>query len=519
MLNIVTASYGLQGMSKQNRINMKKLIHQVSIYKIPVIVISLIFVLLVFSCLKDKHKPNFLFIITDDQSWEHLACYGDKAIRTPIVDSLANEGVRFENAYTPCPSCSPSRAAILTGQDIYRLKEGGVLTGFIREEFAVFPELLKENGYVIGYTGKGYWPFTKDAEGAINAPFGKNFSKHHYDKVPHGISKRIYSANFEQFLDDNTAGSPFFFWIGIGEPHRPYEIDRGIQTGIDTAKIRIPEFFPDVPATKLDMADYMSEIEWADKAVGEILEVLELKGLKENTVIIFTSDNGMPFPRSKATLYDHGVRMPLIISWENHIKGMRVVKDPVNLIDLTPTILELAEIDIPEQMTGKSISNLLFSNKSGSIDKDREFVVTAFEKHTHCRPEELGFPRRAIHTEEWTYIINYEPDRYPMGDFDVFIPNWDNLGETDPGRLKDYYKRNVNNIEFTYFYDLAFGKVKSEQLYNKSDDPDMINNLASNQEYQEIKNELRKNLESYLVETNDPRLKGLSPWDEYKLDK
>jgi len=476
-------------------------------------------ILLIGSCGSRSEKPNFLLIITDDQSWEHLGSYGDAAVSTPYIDRLAKEGVRFENAYCACPSCSPSRASILTGQDAYRLQEGGVLTGFIREEYKLFPAILAENGYEVGYTGKGYWPFTKDAPGAVNEPIGQRYDMHLHNEVPEGISRRDYAANFEQFLNDNKDGAPFFFWLGFGEPHRPYEEGRGVKLGIDTSSVRIPEFFPDVPVSRMDMADYLAEIQWADDVVGEVLEVLGSRDLKQNTVIIFTSDNGMPFPRSKATLYNHGVRMPLIIAWDKQIKGMRVVKDPVSLIDLAPTILELSKLDVPEQMTGQSMSGLLFSDSSLYAADRREFVVSSFEKHTHCRPDELGFPRRAIHTEKWTYIVNYEADRYPMGNFEIRIPNWDILGDTDPGPLKEYIAQNRELPEFSWFYNLSFGKVGEEELYNQKDDPDMINNLAGSPDHKEVKESLRKLLEGYLIETGDPRAAGQSPWDAYRLDK
>jgi len=471
------------------------------------------------SCEAGTGDPNILLIITDDQSWEHVGYAGDKAVKTPHVDKLAAEGVRFENAYCACPSCSPSRASILTGQDAYRLQEGGVLTGFIREEFPLFPAILEENGYKVGYTGKGYWPFTKDAPGAVNEPIGKRYELHLLDTVPEGISKRDYSANFEQFIKDNEDHSPFFFWLGLGEPHRPYETGRGHNIGIDTSLIRIPAFFPDVPVAKMDMADYMAELQWADDVVGEVLEVLESNGLKENTIIIFTSDNGMPFPRSKATLYNHGVRMPLVIAWDTQINGMRVIKDPVSLIDLAPTILEFAQLSVPDQMTGLSLTSLLLQEKAMLPAENREFVVTSFEKHTHCRPDELGFPRRAIHTEDWTYIVNYEPDRYPMGNFEIRIPNWDILGETDPGPLKEFYIQHRMDTEIQAFYQLAFGKVEKEELFNHVEDPDMVHNLAQNPDYVEVKLRLRALLEDYLVKTDDPRSKGNSPWDNYRLDK
>ncbi len=480
-------------------------------------ILFLFLVPVIHSCNNQPEPPNVLLIITDDQSWEHLGCYGDQAVSTPYIDRLAREGVRFEQAYTPCPSCSPSRAAILTGQDIFRLREGGVLTGFIRKEYALFTSILAENGYVVGYTGKGYWPFTRDAPGGVNEPIGPSYDMHRLDAVPGGISMRDYAANFEQFIQDNHDNAPFFFWLGLGEAHRPYETGRGVRMGIDTSQIRIPAFFPDVPVAKTDLADYLAEVQWADDVVGEIINVLDLYQLKENTIVIFTSDNGMPFPRSKATLYAHGVKIPLIIAWEKHMEGMRVVSQPVNLIDLAPTILDFAHLGIPDQMTGHSLVGMLLNDPGEPRQGD--FVVTAFEKHTHCRPNELGFPRRAIHTEEWTYILNYEPERYPMGNYDIRIPNWDILGETDPGPLKEYYKENRLNPEFRPYYELAFGKVDREELYNHREDPDMVHNLADHPEYQEIKQRLRGWLESYLVQNKDPRAEGKSPWDDYRLDK
>jgi N-sulfoglucosamine sulfohydrolase len=253
--------------------------------------------------------------------------------------------------------------------------------------------------------------------------------------------------------------------------------------------------------------------------VGEMLEVLESHQLKENTVIIFTSDNGMPFPRSKASLYAHGVRMPLVIAWDKKIEGMRVIKNPVNLIDLAPTILELARARVPDQMTGHSLVRLLLDEDVEIAQDPREFVVTAFEKHTHCRPNELGFPRRAIHTEDWTYIYNYEAERYPFGNYDIHIPNWDILGDIDPGPLKEFYKENRLDGEYGHYYDLAFGKVETEELYNHLEDPDMVQNLAYNPDYAEVKQKLQLWMEDYLVQNKDPRAEGKSPWDDYRLDK
>jgi N-sulfoglucosamine sulfohydrolase len=292
-----------------------------------------------------------------------------------------------------------------------------------------------------------------------------------------------------------------------------------VKSGIDLKKIRVPSYYPDVPDIRSAMSDYMAEIEWADKMVGRIISSLEKRNLMKNTLIVFTSDNGMPFPRAKATLYDHGVRMPLICKWDNKIKSGRIVDDPVSLIDLAPTFLEIAAIDVPDQMTGRSLIELFFAKGSGKIDKNRKFVVTTFEKHCSCREKQLGFPRRALHTDEWTYIKNYEPDRWPAGGPNVLIPDWGFYGDIDPSDIKSYFTDHKDEPKIKPLFDLGFGKVPGEELYNKREDPDMINNLAANPEYLNKLNELRQDLENYLQATKDPRINGESPWDDYNYDK
>lgn len=464
------------------------------------------------------NRPNFLFIMTDDQSWRHVGCYGDKAVRTPLIDALAEKGIRFTNTYCAAPSCSPSRAAILTGQDIFRLEEGGVLTGFIREKFDVFPLLLEESGYAIGNTGKPYAPRTKGAPGAHEAPVGKEYNKKTIP-APDGIKPIDYAANFEAFLDEKPTESPFFFWFGTSEPHLPHAEGRGKDTGISSSAIEVPDFYPDATEIRDGLSDYLAEIEWADKMVERIVKTLEEKQMIENTVVVFTSDNGMPFPRAKATLYDYGVRMPLIVRWDNHIEPGRVVTDPVSLMDLAPTFLELSGLPVPSAMTGRSLKSIFGTTESGRVDRSREFVVTAIEKHVPARPQNLGYPRRALHTEEWTYIRNYEPSRYPGGHPETIIPDWGNYGDIDPSIIKTFLMANQNHPDISPFFELGFGKVPAEELYYKSDDPDMVENLAGDPKHQATLLEFRKKLEDYLTRNNDPRMKGLSPWDEYNLDK
>ena len=452
--------------------------------------------------------PNFLFIMYDDASWEHFGCYGDKAIKTPGTDRLAESGILFNNAYCAAPSCSPSRAGILTGQDIYRLEEASVLGGFLKRKFTLLPELLSNAGYSCGYTGKPYWPAKFDIDSANPMPTGPSYNIIRVINPLEGMTVwGDYTANFKIFLNQVEEDQPFFFWIGIQEPHEPWPPGYGIERGIDTSNIRIPGFLPDISDTRMDISDYMGEIMWGEDHIETIVNILEEKGLKDNTVIVVTSDNGMPLPRAKATLYDHGVRMPLIINWGDRIKTSRAIDNPVSLIDIAPTFLDLAGIDIPGEMTGRSLKNMILSDKSGTIENEREFVVSAIERHVFARAQRGGYPRRAIHTEGYTYIRNFEPDWWPAGDPDIIVnERYGPFGDCDPSRTKRFLVANGQNPDYTIYYNLGFGKVPGEQLFNKKNDPDMINNLADNPEYQDILKDLREKLTDYLKKTNDPRI-------------
>lgn len=465
-----------------------------------------------------SEPPNILFIMTDDQSWRHLGCYGDSAVRTPAMDDLAARGARFTNAYCAAPSCSPSRAAILTGQDIFRLEEGGVLTGFIREKFEVFPLMLQQCGYAIGNTGKPYAPRTSNVPDAYEAPIGRRFN----DKTlaaPKGISRIDYASNFVDFLDQVPKESPFFFWIGIAEPHLPHPTGLGKQLGIATASIDVPSFYPDRPDIRSALSDYLAEIEWADQMIARIINTLQRRGVIENTLIVFTSDNGMPFPRAKATLYEHGVHMPLIVRWDNRVSAGKVIADPVSLMDLAPTFLEVAGLKIPEVMTGASLRSLLLSNAPSQTPPRRDFVVSAMEKHCLARPGNLGFPRRALHSEDWTYIRNFEPNRYPAGHPETLIPGWGTYGDIDPSGIKTFFMQNQGNINISNLFSLGFGKVPPEEMYDKRVDPDMVTNLAGNASHLKTLAKLRSQLDEYLKVNNDPRSKRMSPWDDYNLDR
>jgi uncharacterized sulfatase len=463
---------------------------------------------------KLSKRPNILFCISDDQSYAHTSFNGAKVLKTPGFDRVADNGIFFENAYCNASSCSPSRASILTGKNIWELEEGGLLLGGLNKKFITFSQLLEQNGYNTGYTGKGYSPANLSDE-----PYHKQPLAPAYDRCtmesPEAISNIDYSANFKMFLDERDETKPFFFWYGGSEPHRGYKNGIGAESGMDISKIEVPGFLPNNELVRNDIADYFYEIQWFDNHLGKMIKALEAIGELENTIIIVTADNGMPFPRAKATCYDYGTHMPLAISWGDKIKKPVKVNDFISFIDFAPTILDVAGIKIPETITGNSFSNILLANKKGRVDTKRDKVFTALERHTYCRPGGMPYPIRTIRKDEWLYIINFEPDRWPTGDSDFYSPHQGYYGDIDVGPTRDYLIANKNNTQVSYFYNLTVSKHPKEELYNIKKDPFQLKNLAEIEKYASISQTLKAELFNYLSQTNDPRMKGLSPWDNY----
>ncbi len=462
------------------------------------------------------NRPNILFCISDDQSWQHAGAYGDKVVKTPNFDRIAKEGVLFTHAFTAAPTCTPSRSAILTGQEIWRLEEGGVLFGTLPAKFKVYPDLLEQAGYFVGATGKDWFPGAVEPGGRTRNPAGPYYGDKKDNNPPtKGIMKCDYAANFKVFLKERKPGRPFCFWYGGFEPHTEYEQGSGLHAGKKLKDVKVPEFLPDSDVVRGDILDYYLEIEHFDNHLGRMIKHLEQAGELDNTIIVVTSDNGMPFPRAKATLYDYGTRMPLAIRWPARVKAGRVVDDFVSLTDMAPTFLEAAGLKVPTEMTGRSLMNVLLSSKSGRVDQTRDRVFTARERHSYARPNAASYPSRAIRTHQWLYIRNYEPDRWPAGAPDFLGANNGIFGEIDNLPTKLHMILHRNTPEAARLFRLAFTKRPAEELYDVRKDPYQMKNLAQDPAYTEVKKKLLIQLEQYLRDKNDPRMEGKAPWDNY----
>ena len=274
-----------------------------------------------FTTAEAADRPNILFAIADDWGFPHAGAYGDPVVQTPTFDRLAREGVLFEHAYVSSPSCTPSRGAILTGQYHWRLGGAGNLWSIFPDNLAVYPEDLESSGYTIGSSGKAWGPGRTETDGRQLA--GRRFN------------------NFRRFLDARQADQPFCFWLGSSDPHRPFRLGSGEESGMDLDAIQLPAAFPDSPVTRGDVADYYWEVQRFDGLVGDAVAALEEEGLLENTIVLMTGDHGMPFPRGKSNCYDLGVRVPLAVRWPGAGGAAgRTVSDFVSLTDVAPTCYE-----------------------------------------------------------------------------------------------------------------------------------------------------------------------------------
>ena len=438
---------------------------------------------------KAEKQPNFLILMSDNHSWNHLGCYGDPVVKTPNIDAIAEKGVKFNNAFCSAPSCTPARASMLTGQDIWRLEEGANLWGTLPSKFEVYPDILEKAGYLVGYEGKGWGPGDTEASNRDRNPGGDQYD------------------SFEEFYNEREKGQPFMYWFSSRDPHRPFKRNGGKKAKIDISKIEVPPYMPDCEEVRNDIADYYAEIQHFDKEVGGYLSLLKEMGQLDNTIVIICSDNGWQMPRGLANLYDMGTKIPMIISMPERFKGAREIDDFVYLTDLAPTFMEYAQLPIPDYMTAKSLKSMLESDKSGIIEPERDFVVTARERHAYVRKGGAGYGGRAIQTKDYLYIRNYESENWPAGDPPLY-------GDVDahmlqyPCPAKMYLLENKEDEAVKPLFDLAFSKRPMEELYDLKKDPHQMNNVAELAEYAEAKKQIAAKIDKYLADTKDPRVVG-----------
>ncbi|MEM1326295.1 MAG: sulfatase [Bacteroidota bacterium] len=430
-----------------------------------------------------EKQPNILFLIADDWSYPHASIYGDPVVQTPTFDFLASEGAVFQNAYCASPSCSPSRAAILTGRYPHQNESVGNLWSVFPGHLPNYVRTLGQNGYFTGKARKGWGPGDHEAGGYEHNPAGEHFD------------------SFKAFLKARPKNQPFCYWFGSQDPHRKYTTNTGTLVGMNRDAVKVPGFFPDTECVRNDILDYYFEVERFDRECGHIIRQLEENGELDNTIIVMTSDNGMPFPRAKANLYDYGTRMPLAVYWKGEVKAGTTIEAFVNSIDLAPSFLEAAGIEVPKNMSGQPIWSLLRGEKE---DTDRSKIFLERERHANARKGDLSYPMRAVRTHNYLYIRNFEPNRYPAGDPEVH-QSVGQYGDVDNSITKFEILDREGKKGAVDYFQLAFGKRPAEELYNVKTDPFQLTNLAGEESLQDTLAHYQQLLNDFMIETNDLR--------------
>jgi uncharacterized sulfatase len=487
----------------------------------------------------EQIRPNILFAISDDQSFEHTSFIGSKFVKTPAFDRIAREGIYFSNCIAGSPGCAPSRSSIVTGRYHWQNEQSGQHASSWMKKYVPFIDLLNKNGYATGRTGKGVGPFQyarndqdslwrkTNAAGIEHSQI--NIKEETEKQYASGISKRDYFENFKYFMENIRGDKPFFFWYGAHEPHRVYEKDSWKRMGKNLKDVDVPGFLPDDDLIRGDILDYAVEIEWFDLHLQRMLEYLEEIGELENTIVIVTSDNGMPFPRAKANCFEYGVHVPFAVRFPKKFPGGRIVADPVSFVDIAPTLLEITKTSSTRMLpvSGKSFLNILKSKKQGQVDPSRKYSLAGRERHSSSRYRNWGYPQRVIRNQNYIYIWNMKPERWPAGapqkfdpkNPDVLLPMYglDKNGkyiqdaaftDIDDCPSKTFLIENHKKTKIHPYFNLAMEKRSEFELYDIMKDPYCLNNLSGIMDFRNTEQTMKQELMKVLKNTKDPRMVG-----------
>ncbi len=452
-------------------------------------------------------RPNILFFIMDDWGSGHAGAYGCRWVKTPNFDRVAREGLLFTNAYTPTAKCAPSRSTIMTGRYPWQLGAAANHQCIFPPEYGIFPEALTTGGYFYASTGKTWGPGRMvDAQGKRRMYAGQSYDQVKASPPATGITNNDYAGNFEAFLRDTRPEQPWFFWAGPIEPHRDYEYGTGVRLGgkkpsdID----RVPATWPDNETVRNDLLDYAFEVEHADRHLGRMLAALERAGRLDDTLVIVTSDNGMPFPRVKGHMYENANHLPLAIRWPRGIREPgRKVDAYMSFIDFAPTFLEAAGIEWARSglapTPGRSLFDVFANDQAAS--RTRDHVLVGRERHDFGRPNDEGYPVRGIVKNGQLFLENAEPTRWPCGN-----PETGYL-DTDASPTKTFILQARRDKGSDPYWDLCFGRRPAQELYDLRADPDCVRNLLATPS-PATATELRTQLWSELKALGDLRALG-----------
>lgn len=446
----------------------------------------LVMVMTGFAKISAQSTPNIIFIIADDVSWDDIGTYGNTKIKTPNLDKLAKDGIKFTNMYLTASSCSPSRTSILTGRYPHNTGAAELHTP-LPAHLKFFPELLKQKGYFSALVGKWHeGPATKRA-----------YDTFLVDRAANGEGAEEQWVNL---LKSRPKNKPFFFWLAPLDAHRPWSKKTTGHVHNPDTEIIVPPTLADTKETRLDLAAYYNEISNLDHYVGLLQKELERQGIADNTLIIFTADNGRPFPGSKTRLYDAGVKTPFIVKWPKGIKAGQTCQSLVSSIDIAPTLLELGGTKTPETVQGTSFVGLLKT-------PDKEFRKYVFAEHNW---HDYAAYERSVRSKDFLYVINKRTD-------------FDNGGPIDANQspsAKALKAAKASGKLTALQKDVFLTPRPAEEFFDNFKDPLQSQNEIQNKTYAAPLSELQKVLKKWQEETGDTVPENLTPdWYDRETGK
>lgn len=437
-----------------------------------------------FAAEKPTQPPNVIIFIADDVSWNDYGCYGNRAARTPNIDALARDGIRFDRAFLTASSCSPSRSSIITGRYPHNNGKAAELHKPISGNIPWFPESLKAAGYYTALSGKHHMTSTTKRP----TPF---------DHVDGGKTKENSGghANWVEVTKERPTDKPFFFWFAAYDAHRGWDADR--QWDADRYgpmhqpdDVVVPPFLVDDEATRQDLASYYNEVTRFDHYIGAVVSELKRQKVYENTLLFVLADNGRPFPRAKTRLHDSGMKTALVAHWPRGITQTGDCNSLVSVIDLAPTILDVAGLQPMDSMQGVSMKPL-FADCSADI---RQYAFSEHNWHDYAAHG------RSVRHGDYVLVRNFRANDPWQGPADsVRSPS-----HTSLKAIRDAKRLTAAQ------HDVFLAPRPAVELYNFQQDSFQLTNLAGKPEYESVQKKLSHVLDQWMKETGDSVPKNIS---------
>ena len=439
-------------------------------------------------------KPNILFVLSDDHSYPFLSTYGDTNVRTPTLDRLAAEGMKFHRFFTVAPQCVPSRAGYLTGRSAVAARMTRFSSPLPRDEIT-FPELLREQaGYYTGIAGRAY--HLDGASGANAGPGASQLLADHglktftqrVDYLRQGSDEQAI-VQMREFLDQKPADKPFCLWLNFSDPHHPWTPPAADRP--DPASLKLPAHWPDVPGLREQLADYCGEVNRVDRSMKAVLDLLAERGFAANTLVVFAGDNGAALPHGKGSLYDPGSNVPLVIRWPGMIKPGGESRALLSGEDIAPTLLAAAGLKPGAKMSGVNFLPLV-RGESSAAPRRHIFV----ERGPHgsapvtVNMKNSGYDlSRAVRSDRYKLIYNCTP-WIPYSPVDsAGGAGWrDITAAHEAGKLSA-------GLRATYFTTPR----PVYELYDLTADPSELNNLSGSSALRSVEIELRTALAEKMI--------------------